>query len=132
MGIRKGPSVGKIIMSSEGEERRKHPRSTRGFVRVEDRSDRGLINRIENISCSGVLCHTKRPVSEMTKMSIVLDLPEPANRQIEAEGIVVRCVVEDSRGESFRVAIVYTKVSEDAEQAIREYVEHDLAQNDQE
>ncbi len=118
-------------MSNEGKERRKHPRSTRGFVPAEDLSDQGLINRIENISCSGVLCHMKRPVSEMTKMSIVLDLPEPANRQIEAEGIVVRCVAEDNRGESFRVAILYTKVSEEAQEAIREYVEHDLAQNDQ-
>ncbi len=118
-------------MSGQGKERRKHPRSKRGFVRAEDQSDSGLINRIENISCSGVLCHTKRPVSEMTKMSIVLDLPKPADRQIEAEGIVVRCVAEDNRGESFRVAIVYTKVSEDAQRTIREYVEHDLGQNDQ-
>ena len=118
-------------MSDEGKERRKHPRSARGFEHVEDRSEEGLINRIENISCSGVLCHMKRPVPEMTKMSIMLDLPEPSNCQIEAEGIVVRCVAEDQRGERFRVAILYTKVSEDAQQAIREYVEHDLTRNDQ-
>ena len=118
-------------MSDKGEERRKHPRSRRGFAHVEDLSERGLINRIENISCSGVLCHTKRPISEMTKMIIELDLPEPSNCQIEAEGIVVRCIAEDQRGESFRVAILYTKVSEDAQQAIRDYVEHDLSQNDQ-
>ena len=117
-------------MPDEGKERRMHPRSKRGFARVEDVSEQGLINRVENISCSGVLCHTKRPISEMTKMSFVLDLPEPSNCQIEAEGIVVRCVAENQRGESFRVAILYTKVSEDAQQAIREYVEHDLAQSE--
>ncbi len=118
-------------MSDKGKERRKHPRSARGFVPAEHLSDEGLINRVENISCSGVLCHTRRPVPEMTKMSIALDLPEPANRKIEAEGIVVRCVAEDSLGETFRVAILYTRVSEDAQQAIREYVEHDLAQSSQ-
>ncbi len=118
-------------MARDDKERRKHPRSARGFVPGGDSSDDGLINHVENISCSGVLCHTKRPVPEMTKMSISLDLPEPANRQIEAEGIVVRCVAEDSHGETFRVAILYTKVSEDAQQAIREYVEHDLAQSSQ-
>ena len=117
-------------MSDEGKERRKHPRSARGFAHVEDLSEEGLINRIENISCSGVLCHMKRPVPERTKMGIVLDLPEPANCQIEAEGIVVRCVAEDQRGESFRVAILYTKVTDDAQHAIRQYVEHDLAQSD--
>ena len=117
-------------MSPDGKDRRKHPRSARGFAHVEVRSEEGLINRIENISCSGVLCHMKRPVPEMTKMSIVLDLPEPADCQIEAEGIVVRCVAEDQRGESFRVAILYTKVTDDAQHAIRQYVEHDLAQSD--
>lgn len=117
-------------MSPDGKDRREHPRSARGFAHVELRSEEGLINRIENISCSGVLCHMKRPVPEMTKMSIVLDLPEPADCQIEAEGIVVRCVAEDQRGESFRVAILYTKVTDDAQHAIRQYVEHDLAQSD--
>ena len=109
-------------MADRTEERRKHPRSVRGFTP----SAEGLINRVENISCSGVLCHTKRPVPEMTKMSIVLDLPAPVERQIEAEGIVVRCTAEDSRGESFKVAILYTKLNDDDQQAIREYVEHDL------
>ena len=118
-------------MFDKGKERRKHPRSARGFVPAEDLSDKGLINRVENISCSGVLCRTKRPVPEMTKMSIALDLPEPANRQIEAEGTVVRCVTEDSHGESFQVAILFTRVSEDAQQAIKEYVEHDLAESSQ-
>ena len=117
-------------MSPDGKDRRKHPRSARGFAHVELRSEEGLINRIENISCSGVLCHMQRPVPAITHMSIVLDLPVPADCQIEAEGIVVRCVAEDQRGESFRVAILYTKVTDDAQHAIRQYVEHDLAQSD--
>lgn len=115
-------------MTRQGEERREHPRSKSGFPHIEDTSDDGLINSIENISCSGVLCHTKRPVPEMTKMSIVLDLPDPATR-IEAEGIVVRCVAEDSRGDNFRVAILYTKLNKKDQQAIKDYVEADLAQS---
>ena len=115
-------------MTRDGKERRVHPRSRSGFAQIVDQSEDGLINHIENISCSGVLCHTKRPVPEMTKMSIVLDLPDPTTR-IEAEGIVVRCVAEDSHGDSFRVAILYTKLSKKGQQAIKEYVEADLAES---
>lgn len=116
-------------MSKRTEERREHPRSRRGFVPPAEASGDGLINSIENISPSGVLCHTQRPVAEMTKMSIVLHLPNPVSREVEAEGIVIRCVAEDSHGDTFKVAILYTKVSEDDQEAIRIYVDHDLLES---
>ena len=49
---------------------------------------------------------------------------------VDAEGIVVRCVSEDSRGDSFRIAILFSKLSDDAHQAIKEYVEQDLLEAD--
>ncbi|MBN4046713.1 PilZ domain-containing protein [bacterium AH-315-P07] len=110
---------------SNGDERRSHPRSTRGF-RVSDGSEDGLINHVDNISCSGVFCHAKNPVPEMTKMEIVLELPDPVNKHIEAEGIVVRCVAEEPAHDEFRIAILFTKLSEADQESILDYVEHDL------
>lgn len=110
-------------MKRDDSERRKHPRSRRGFKAAGG----DLINHVDNISCSGVLCHTKRPVAEMTKMSIELDLPAPVNRVVNAEGIVIRCDADPQKRDSFRVAIFYTKLSEADQHAIRDYVEHDLA-----
>ena len=117
-------------MSNRDQERRKHPRSRRGF-KLSDAgpsADR-LINHIDNISCSGVLCHTQRPVVEMTKLSIMLDLPGPVDRVVNAEGIVIRCESEYPKSDDFKVAILYTKLSDEDHHAIRTYVEHDLGQH---
>ena len=112
---------------SQADERRSHPRSRRGFS-VADGSKDGAISHVDNISGSGVFCHTGKPVPEMTKLGIVLELPEPVNKRVEAEGIVVRCTVEESDHEQFKIAILYTKVSEEDLDAILDYVENDLSQ----
>lgn len=82
---------------------------------------------MDNISCSGIFCHAPNPVPEMTKMGIVLELPEPVNKRVEAEGIVVRCVAKEPTHEEFPIAILFTKVSEADQDAILAYVEHDLS-----
>ncbi len=116
-------------MTRRDSERRKHPRSRGGFA--SSRTGGGLISQVENISVSGVLCRTQRPVIEMTKMSILLDLPAPSARSIKTEGIVIRCEAVHPKHDEFKVAIIFSKLSEDDHRAIREYVEHDLAQDGQ-
>ena len=93
-----------------------------------DDSDPGVLNHIDNISANGVLCHTIKPVPLMTKMGIVLELPKPHTRRIECEGIVVRCVPHEKGDDRFKVAILYTKMSDEDHRAIVEFVEHDLSQ----
>ncbi len=117
-------------MKDRDADRRRHPRSRGGFKLSEAgaSADR-LINHIDNISCSGVLCHTQRPVVEMTKLSIVLDLPGPVHRVVNAEGIVIRCEAEYPKSSDFKVAILYTKLSDEDHHAIRTYVEHDLGEH---
>lgn len=110
---------------STGDERRSHRRSQRGF-RVSDGSDDGAISHVDNISCSGVFCHAMKPIPEMTKMGMLLELPDPVNKSVEAEGIVVRCEAEEPKHDEFRVAILFTKVSEADQEAILAYVEHDI------
>ncbi len=113
-------------MTTRNSERRTHPRSRRGFGQAAAGAD-GLINHVENISCSGVLCRTERPVAAMTKMEIVLQLPAPEARTVRAEGIVVRCDASPPSDSEFQVAILYTRLDEDDHHAIKRYVEHDLA-----
>ena len=114
-------------MMQRGEDRRRYPRSRRGFPAVVDDNGPGVLNHVDNISANGVLCHTVRPIPLMTKMSIALELPEPKERRIECEGIVVRCDPHDLGDDHFKVAILYTKIGDDERDAITHFVELDLA-----
>ena len=114
-------------MAHKGEELRKHPRSTSGFVGIEDAARPGVLNRVQNISCSGVLCQTAEPVPLMTKMRVVLELPRPVERRVEAEGIVVRCDRDENGGDHYDIAILYRNLTDDGYQAIRDFVDNDLS-----
>lgn len=113
-------------MHYEGDERRRYPRSHRAFQGIEDQSGPGVLNHVDNISSSGVSCHTVKPVPLMTRMSVVVELPKPFTHRVEAEGIVVRCDPHESGDDRFRVAILFTKLSDDDQKAIHEFVEHDI------
>lgn len=114
-------------MHYEGEERRRYQRSRRGFPAIVDEAGPGVLNHIDNISGNGILCHTIRPIPLMTRMSIVLEIPRPQTRRIECEGIVVRCDPDERGDDHFKVAIFYTKISDEDHTAVVDYVEHDLA-----
>lgn len=119
-------------MAKSGEERRQHPRSRSGFPVAKDQAGPGQITYVDNISCSGILCHTRKALEEMTKMFIALDLPAPVNQMVEAEGVVVRCVADEDQEGPYKVAILYTSVDDDDLELIREYVERDLEDPDEE
>lgn len=110
-----------------GEERRRYPRS-RSKLNVVKQEDDGILNHVDNISANGVLCHTANAVDLMTRMRIVIDLPSPAEKRIDAQGVVVRCDPESKSSEGYKVAILFTKISDDDHDAIHRFVEHDLAE----
>lgn len=113
-------------MRYDGNERRRYPRSRRGLPAISDNSGPGVLNHIDNISASGVLCHTVKPVPLMTKLSMALDLPKPFDRRIECEGVVVRCEPDEQGDDNFKVAIIYTRMSPEDLEALEEYVVYDL------
>ncbi|MDP7640338.1 MAG: PilZ domain-containing protein [Candidatus Hydrogenedentes bacterium] len=115
-------------MSQGTGNKRKYPRSNTGFKKVETKADPTLLNHVDNISGNGVLCHTNRPVPVMTKMSVSMELPTLEDHQIEAEGIVVRCEPDGEDADAFKLAILYTKLSDEDHQAICRYVDQDIAQ----
>jgi hypothetical protein len=114
-------------MSQDTENQRKYPRSKTGFRKIQAKEDTHLLNHVDNISGNGVLCHTSQPIPLMTKMSLAMELPTLEDRPIEAEGIVVRCDPDGKGEDAFKVAILYTKLSDEDHQAIRQYVDQDLA-----
>ena len=64
------------MLHYEGDERRRYPRSHRAFHGIEDQAGPGVLNHVDNISSSGVSCHTVKPVPLMTRMSVVVELPK--------------------------------------------------------
>lgn len=114
-------------MGYKGEERRQSRRSRSGVSLVEDTAGDGVLNRIDNISSNGVLCHTFKPIPVMTIMAITIDLPNPHARRIDAEGVVVRCDADGDGDDNYKVAILFTKMKDDDNKAIEAFVEHDLS-----
>lgn len=114
---------------NDREERRRYPRSRRGIQALEEKGDQALLNRVDNISGSGVLCHTVKPIPLMTKLGMGLELPAPVERRVDCEGVVVRCEADEDGGDSFKVAILFTQISDDDRDAIHRWVESDLARD---
>lgn len=113
-------------MRYDGDERRRYPRSRRALRAITDDSGPGVLNHVDNISASGILCHTIKPIPLMTKMSMVLDLPKPFERRVEIEGVVVRCDPDEMGDDRFCVAILYTRMTDEDRLALEEYVVYDL------
>jgi len=114
-------------MSKSDADRRRYPRSRRGVPVVTDESSPGILNHVDNISANGILCHTVKPVPLMTKLAIVVDLPEPENFRVNAEGVVVRCEPDEQGDDRFKVAILFTQIDDEAHEAVRRFVQADLA-----
>lgn len=107
---------------TNGEDRRRYPRSQRGLKLTVDDSGPGVLNHIDNISAAGVLCHTVKPLPLMARIGIMVDLPKPMEYRIEAEGIVVRCEPHELGDDNFVVAIFFTRVSQADKEAINNFV----------
>lgn len=116
-------------MAMHDEDRRRYPRSRRSIPLMPDVSGPGVLNHVDNISANGVLCHTIRPIPLMTRMQIKLELPGQ-DRNIDAEGVVVRCAPDPQGDDQFKVAILFTRIDEDDHLAIRRWVEEDLAEHE--
>ncbi len=114
------------------EERRKHPRSQRGFAQPQAAVSGNLIRHVDNISCSGVLCRTENNIPLMEKLLVTIELPDHGSDDtgfsFECEGVVVRSepVECEHDGVEYQVAIFFTNLSDDARERIAGYVEHDL------
>ena len=117
---------------AQSEERRRHPRSQRGFDQPQATVSGSIIKHVDNISCSGVLCRMENSLPLMEKLMMTLDLPDFSSDDtrfsVECEGVVVRNerVECDVDGPEYQVAIFFTHLSDDARRHVAGYVEQDL------
>jgi hypothetical protein len=116
-------------MRFDQSERRRYPRSRRQLSAIMDNTGPGVLNHVDNISASGILCHTVKPVPVMTKLGMVLELPKPYDRRIECEGVVVRCEPDPQGDDNFRVAILYTRMDAEDFEILGEFVTYDLLES---
>jgi len=90
-----------------------------------DDGDPGVLNHVDNISESGVLCHTIKPVALMTKIGVIIELPKPVDYRLETPGIVVRCDQDELGDDNFKIAIFFPHVTEEDKSAIRQFISFD-------
>lgn len=116
--------------SLEGNERRRYPRSQRRLQMIFEDGGPGILNHVDNISESGVLCHTVKPVALMTKIGVVMNLPKPIEHRVETEGVVVRCDRDELGDDHFKVAIFMPKLTGNDKDAIRAFMLMDVAEEE--
>lgn len=113
-------------MHNDPMERRRYPRSRRGISLIHDDEGPGVLNHVDNISASGVLCHTVKPLPLMMKIGMALEMPKPCARRIDAEGVVVRCEQDEMGDDRFQVAILFTHIAPEDQEALEAFVDNDL------
>lgn len=113
-----------LSMSGGGKEKRRDFRRGAGFPLVVEDAEAAMVDYVENISCSGVLCRAVQDVPIMTRLRLVFDLPGPDPRRLECEGVVVR---REEGGGNLRVGVVFTNLSAENRTAIAGFAREDLA-----
>lgn len=102
-------------------ERRRAPRAV-AEQPIHLRSDRDSCPALlRNISTHGICCEVDRPVAEMTRMGVELELPQAADLG-RIEGVVVRCEQSRWTAGRYEVAIFFPSPPADVVGAIAAYV----------
>lgn len=111
-------------------DRRASPRIRDGELTLRlNAGDFDAVTHTLNISSSGLYCKIDRPVPLMSKVRLVLTLPDPSSdekgmRNYEVEGVVVRAhpVIMDGRTKHYDVAIFFDNLAAGSRQAIEAYI----------
>ena len=106
-------------------------RRVEGAFRLDlDQAQFGTLLQTRNLSPSGVSFHITKPVEYMTRVQLVLWLPDEQNpggsAEFDCAGVVVRCnPVSDSDAgglPDYEVAIFFTDLPEETTLALERYV----------
>ena len=108
-------------------EKRKKPRVNKKlkFRLVPDSDSSDLSGHTNNLSCIGANCNMNRPVPEMTKVELKLDI---VSEEITFEGIVVRS--EEADDGTFNTAIYFDDISEKLQTKIENFINLKAIVND--
>jgi len=110
-----------------GEERRLFPRiRDEGLALKLDAGGFGTVTHTLNLSASGVYCKVDKEIPLMSKVKLVLMLPEDErpSKGVEVDGVVVRehPVIIDGVTKHYDVAIFFDSLSPKAKETISNYI----------
>jgi len=107
---------------TDGRDRRRHPRRE-----IEERFSMGfriqdfdLVGEVRNLSRTGAYCRVDRPIAEMTRLMMVLDLKAD---QVKCDGTVVRLEPAPDR-KSYHIAIFFNNISREDQEKIDILIEN--------
>jgi len=110
-------------------DRRKHPRASKPVPLSLKGAEPRILNKVDNISSSGVLCHTakKLPIMSKVAMEITVDASDESYGQperIECQGVVVRSEPhpDDTNG-GYGTAIFFTRLSDEDRARLERFVD---------
>lgn len=72
-----------------------------------------------NLSPAGAYCRVDRPIAEMTRLMILLDLPMG---QVSCEGTVVRSEQSPLVGQKHEIAIFFHRIDEEASHRLQTFL----------
>ena len=120
-------------MGKKTKERRKHPRAPRHVALSLVGEEPGILNKVDNISCSGVLCHTAKRLPIMSKVAMEIGLDTTCGsthgaEHMKCQGVVVRCEPHpDKETGGYGTAIFFTRMSEKDRAVLTSFVDRSIA-----
>ena len=120
-------------MPKKAKDRRRRPRASKQVPLSLKDTEPGILNNVENISSSGVLCHTAKmlPLMSRVAMEIALEMPDTFSDDAEAvacQGVVVRCEKRpDEENNGYETAIFFTRMSEGDRARLEQFVDQQIA-----
>lgn len=115
-------------MPERVKDRRGQPRIDANIGARVTAGDGGFEATVKNMSLSGLLLLTDRPVPEMTMLGMRLSIPAPQNRRgpafaFEITGAVVRCEPCSDDPKRFELAVFLTDLPRESRAALQEFIE---------
>jgi hypothetical protein len=109
--------------SKKGAERRRWSRAQAEWP-IHVQLDEGTFEaRVRDISQAGVCFFLDRPVSEMTRLRIDLEVPVAGGvRRVTGSGAVVRCEKISARLDHYEIAVFLQEIADPDRETIRDYV----------
>ena len=116
-------------MAERVQDRRRHPRIDMDVGATITAADGGFEARVKNISLSGLLLYSEKPVPEMTIVGMRLALPEQVQRNIpamafEISGAVVRCDPIENGEDGYELAVFLTDMPRESREALHDFIKN--------
>ncbi len=118
-------------MAERVKDRRGRPRVEASLDAKISTEDGGFEATVRNMSLSGILLESNRPVAEMTILGMRLSIPAPSDHSgpayaFELTGAVVRCEPLAEDPNRYELAVFLTDMPRESRAALQEFVQHHL------